>query len=603
MASRKLKRASNPPVRMGKRANILPDLDPHLQERLLNPSPEAGDQVLDVIAKLHDPEGAVEGLTVVRRIGSIVTGQLLSRDIEKVRAHPNVASLKLAAAIRPALMQSVPDIEATAADLGASPLTGKGVVIGIIDQHFDFAHPAFRHSDGASRALFLWDQRDHPAPAPPAGFGYGREFSGARIDAALQSAAPYLDLDYQPREDAHGTHVAAIAAGNASPTSHAGVAPQASIIFVHLSGGDSDSLGTSRHLLEAVEYVFLRAEAMGLRAIVNISLSTFGGPHDGSTLVEQGFDELLKTPGRAIVIAAGNSREAESHASGTLAPGQVKSLRWRIKQTDSSPNELEIWSSGPKGLEVTLSGAARRRLGPVAPGSAVPIMRGGKQFGSIVSRLADPNNGANLINIVLSPGLPGKRWEVQLGSLEAAPVEWHAWIERDDDGQSSFHPADLTLSCSLGSIACGHSTLCVASHRNDGSGSPSGFSGEGPTRDGRHKPDLSAPGDPVTAAASGSTGEFAQRGTSMSAPHVAGVVALLFEASPRALTTAEIRTILVTSCRRSSGAPSWDPRTGFGFLSARNALAELARLFTAAPRAAAAGPTGSSQPTAGGNRP
>lgn len=603
MASKKSKRPSNAPVRIGKQANILRDLDPHLQERLLDPSPDAADKVLDVIAKLHDSEGTVEGLTVVRRIGRIVTGQVRSRDIEKVRTHSNVVSLKLAAPLRRALTRSILDIEATATDLNPSAVTGKGVVIGIVDQHFDFKHPAFRHSDGTSRALFLWDQRDHTAPVPPAGFGYGREFSRAGMDSALQSADPYLELDYKPREDAHGTHVAAIAAGNASPTSHAGVAPQASIIFVHVSSGDSDSLGTSRHLLEAVEYVFLKAESMGLHAVVNISLSTFGGPHDGSTLVEQGFDELLKSPGRAIVIAAGNSREAESHASGTLAPGQVKSLRWRIKQTDSTPNELEIWSSGPNGLEVTLSTPTHQRIGPVAPGSAVPVMKGSEQLGSIVSRLADPNNGANLINIVLARGLSVKRWDVQLRSLEADPVEWHAWIERDDDGQSSFHPADVSLSCSLGSIACGHSTLSVASHRNDGLANPSDFSGEGPTRDGRQKPDLSAPGDPVTAAASRSSGEFAQRGTSMSAPHVTGVVALLFEASPRALTAAEIRDVLTTSGRRSSATLSWDARTGFGRLSAKSALADLARLLTTALPAAVAGAVGSPQPSTGANHP
>ena len=37
--------------------------------------------------------------------------------------------------------------------------TGRGVVVGVVDWGFDFAHPDFRNPDGSSRILALWDQR------------------------------------------------------------------------------------------------------------------------------------------------------------------------------------------------------------------------------------------------------------------------------------------------------------------------------------------------------------------------------------------------------------------------------------------------------------
>ena len=37
-------------------------------------------------------------------------------------------------------------------------LSGKGVIIGIIDSGIDFTHANFLNSDGSSRILYIWDQ-------------------------------------------------------------------------------------------------------------------------------------------------------------------------------------------------------------------------------------------------------------------------------------------------------------------------------------------------------------------------------------------------------------------------------------------------------------
>jgi subtilisin family serine protease len=55
------------------------------------------------------------------------------------------------------------------------------------------------------------------------------------------------------------------------------------------------------------------------------------------------------------------------------------------------------------------------------------------------------------------------------------------------------------------------------------------FSSRGPTRDGRIKPDITAPGYWILSAWSGSTGYIEKAGTSMASPVVAGIVAQLLE--------------------------------------------------------------------------
>lgn len=565
------------------------NLDPHLQDIILAtaageaPDPALamttdGDVIVDVIAKLKDPTQPVPGLNVVRINGSLVTGTVGVSEIENVRNHANVVSLKRADKVYSSLRTSVPEIRAASVQLRdglpglAQPIDGAGVVVGIVDFGCDFAHPNFRHSDGSTRLLHLWDQNGIRTTISPPDFGYGREFSAALINQALQSADPYAALAYDPhlvaQPPAHGTHVMDIAAGNGrAPNSSPGVAPKADLIFVQLAAVDvssDESFGNSRRLLEAVDYIFARAVALNRAAVVNLSLGTHGGPHDGSTLAEQWFDELLKTPGRAIVISAGNSFERASHASGVIAVGDARTLHWNIRANDPTDNELEVWYAGADTLEVTLISPTGQSFGPVRQGVTATIRQQGQLRGRMIHRRQDPNNGDNQIDLLLNPALPAGVWQVVLRNTGAQPAGFHSWIERDDRGQGSFAAVDDDRTHTLGSISCGQQTLVVGSYDARVPGKEiSFFSSAGPTRDGRQKPEVSAPGHEIIAARSRTQGTTRMSGTSMAAPHVTGLAALLLQAGGLTLSVADLRTLLINHTRPVS-ANGWDTRLGNG---------------------------------------
>lgn len=610
-------------VRTGTEKNE-PEYDPHLREEKLRKTAqqdltpsityrESTDENarvwVDVIAKLKNGVPEHSGFIFGRRPGGgdIVTGRISLDELEDFR--PQVTSLKAATDLFVDLHYSVPAVHCDSEALrrafpDLAGLDGSGVIVGIVDNGCDFKHKNFRLRSGDTRLLYLWDQSDHPdAEGPkPGDFGYGREFNARRINEALLQKDPYDALGYTPVIGAHGTHVMDIAAGNGgepnlldgrtaygTDSCPPGVAPGADLIFVHLRTDETPSLGNSRYLLEAVDYIFSKADEENRPAVVNLSLSTSGGPHDGTTLIEQGFETLLRKPGRAIVISAGNAFARDSHVAGTVKKGTPATLQWRMDPRVAVKNEMEVWYPRDRSLKATLVAPDGERLGPVALGETYDIYAAdtNTRLGRFSHRKEDPNNHDNQIDIRLPDSTEddaandGALWTLDLETAEADEknVPFHAWIEQDDRGLARFEGATDSAT-TLGSFACSRSTLTVGAFdtfANAYLAGPYEATAAGPTRDKRQKPDVSAPGVSIVAARA-QGGTTLMSGTSMAAPHVTGLVALLFQVAwedgKHLLTTEETRNLILGAAQRSSSF-GWDPQLGVGRIDGVESLRAL----------------------------
>lgn len=363
-----------------------------------------------------------------------------TRWVPKLLGVPSLQAQKLGltGSFRPQLAQTMrrlhhpPLPDAAPLDYGF-PETGRNTIVGIVDFGCDFAHPSFRCGlqGTQSRILALWDQNAAagPSPAVDAGgenlqFGYGRLFTRQDIEAALAQwqatdpgdpDAPYNLLGYDPHQNhytaqapgarggplgAHGTFVMEAAAGclrsvgvaaGASPPR--GVASGADIVFVqvrqHLSADGRRVLNIS-DVVDAVAFVFHTAEQNQRPCVVNLSLNTMSGPHDGDGFFERTLSSLMRSGsagpdarGRAVVIAAGNLPDSAvqtmrwQHVTDDVIPGAGTSFLWCVAAHDATHNTVEVWYDATDALlQVTLKAPNGVTYGPVMPGAAMELMQG-----------------------------------------------------------------------------------------------------------------------------------------------------------------------------------------------------------------------------------
>jgi len=575
----------------------------------------------DDTAALEQMEDA--GAVVGTVAGHMATARIPAAKIREVAGLPHITYIENSSPVRFKMDEAKADAcvdRIHAGDGLAQPYRGKGVVVGIVDQGVEYRHPNFYDEDKTHlRIKRVWNQNkdgEHPI-----GYAYGAE---------LQTEEAILDEAFDMTTGTHGTHVLGIAAGadRLNGNNYFGVADEAELVVVSLNTAEME-YGDNTAVIDGINYIYDFAESEGKPCVVNLSLGSHMGPHDGTSTFDRMAD-ALQGPGRLLVGAAGNEGAAKFHLSKTFHAtdgddcdkvGTFVSFRYLF----SEYSMIEMW--GDEGMDYQfipfVYNIAEDRIEKVYDATDVNAdfaETAEYRFNEDTDRISgtirlsgeiNPNNGKThgmaVFNFYRSDNY---RIGFYVASKDEGTV--HMWTdyfysEFSDFGCEGFQDGDN--SCTVGEIGgTGKRIVSVGAYvtrdfyTRFGIYYPSGedmgcmvsTASHGPAADGRLKPEISAPGSFIISSVSSVyTGEVAKaanvtwngqkysygymQGSSMASPVVAGVLATWLQANPE-LTPEDVKDVLARTAMQdghtgsipSEGSNLW----GYGKIDAWNGLKE-----------------------------
>ena len=416
---------------------------------------------------------------------------------------------------------------------GNLQLTGRGVLIGIVDSGVDYRHPAFLTADGKSKILRLWDQS---IPGnPPEGYATGTEYTNEEINEAL-SLSVQEGRRLVPSEDGsgHGTAVLGVAAGSdfSRGAVNRGVAYESDLLVVKMGIPRQDSFPRTTELMQGVDYLVRQAIRLGRPIALNLSFGNNYGSHRGDSLLETYLDNVSGMGKNVICVGMGNNGNDALHTGGKLSPGEIQEIELGVGAFEPTLN-VQLWKNYEDEMEIYLENPAGERVGPIFETLGAQRWQAGNTELLIYYGKPAPYHVTQEIYVDFlardrkRPYVDSGVWKIILAARNIKNGEYFLWLP----GGKTLNPGTaFYLPRPQGTLtipATARRVISVGAY-DARQNTYADFSGRGCRALPYPKPDLAAPGVDIYAPRPGG-GYAAFTGTSFSTPFVTGAAALLME--------------------------------------------------------------------------
>ncbi|MBC7426761.1 MAG: S8 family peptidase [Bacteroidia bacterium] len=489
---------------------------------------------------------------------------------------------------------------------------GKDVIVGIVDIGFQTDNPTMYDATGTKNRIVRYWHQSYNLGTPPAGFNYGSErtteadilaqpdndgIHGTHV-TGIAAGSGFTSPNLMYRGIASEADIVLVTIKYANDT-----IPGSAI---------GDYRVANPNIIDAYKYIFDYANSVGKPAVINLSWGMHSGPHDGTSLFDLATKSIVG-PGNILVGANGNEGANNMHIQFNLNSDTSRTFmiengrQYRTKESVY----CDFWGEAGKSFKMQVSFLdTNNKVVASSPwiSSSADAVKKYSLFDPLtlqaftVTYLVEDNyiNNTKSNITVMANNSDQARYHIVLtvtgqgrvdGWNSGASMTWSNGSFTDNLYKTDFRgkyvngntestmgenggTSDAVIS--VGAVAARNKYTNFTGKENDDSwyvkvGDITPFSSKGPTMDGRIKPDISAPGYDVpssinrnqiapwmlnnvvakTVFKNDTNYWMVASGTSMAAPHVTGIVALLLEANPT-LSPTQIRAILQQTAERDS---------------------------------------------------
>ncbi len=553
-----------------------------------------------------------EGYEAVAPTGNFVTAQIPSRLIASLASEPGVKYISSPRQYHTFMTNVRPDVGVTKVQEGTgldTPYDGTGVIVGVIDQGYEYKHPAFK--DRVKR----WGSNSNTG--------------------AMKTTTPTSDPN---NKSSHATHVTNIAAGSkVEGSDYYGIATGAEIVPM------TSSLSGSA-IVQQASAIKKYADEVGKPFVLNMSFGSNLGPHDGTSDVDLAMNQLTGK-GAIFVAAMGNSGTSNIHAKGVFTADD-EPLYLCLQPTSENTDRFitaDVWTnwSYTDDSDVNILPCIYANGKLYRPTDAqLKTMVNQEMFGAEISDVTGrccAQIAGTIKDIASVLGVTANScyfvWQIS----GKAGNGFHAWTDDSDDDYAAefikFTKTDSSTGKQISTIAgddeylvgegaasvpdaiavasynaaSGYTPMITGQRVTSTAGEVGGisyFTSPGPWLGEYDKPTIAAPGGVIISAYSKKISGFDAQtnrnlvqsvkvdgnlfyygqmsGTSMATPVVTGTIALWLQANPD-LTPADVRNILKTTARKDSYTGknlTWDKQWGYGKIDAYEGLKAAINLRT-----------------------